>query len=263
MRFTDQLILGIILLTNTTLSWSDEFRAILEPRYRTIITSEVVSVVKKIDKRMGQSFKKNDILLQLDNRIYSSNYQKAIALFEKAKADREAQERLFQDKVVSFADFDAAKANYAAAKAEVVLAEKAYEACTIRAPYDGAVQDLFVQEFERVEQGRKLMEILDDKTLHAKLVIPSNLLSHFKMGDTIHLWVAEANDDYPAKITEIAPAIDPSSSLVKITAMIDNKDVNLKPGMIGILKIDLPPPSVTVPNPIKPQSMTPQPTTQP
>lgn len=236
MRFMTQLLIGFVFLSQMPTAYTEEFRAILEPRYRTTITAEVTSTIKKIVKRMGQTFEKNDILIQLDDRIYAAGFQKAMALFEKAKADRDAQEKLFADKVVSFSDFDAAKANYAAAKAELVLAEKAYEACTIRAPYDGTVQDLFAQEFERVEVGRKLMEILDDRILNAKLVVPSHLLAYFKMGDTILLWVPEANENYPAKITEVAPAIDPSSSLVKITAMIDNKDVDLKPGMIGILK---------------------------
>ncbi|MEM1282233.1 MAG: efflux RND transporter periplasmic adaptor subunit [Chlamydiota bacterium] len=229
------LILTFLLIANST--FANLNRIVLEPRHLTLISSEVTSTVQSVDKKMGQTFSTGELILSLDNQLFEANYKKAIANQARAKAVLDAQKRLFKDKAASFTELKLAEAEFASAEAELVYAKKALDACTIKGPYEGKVQELFVEVHERVEAGQKLVEILDDRVLTAKFLISSMFLEKFKVGQEIDLYIKEAKKIYPATITHIAAAINPASSLVEVDADIDNSSGELKAGMTGNLHI--------------------------
>jgi membrane fusion protein (multidrug efflux system) len=230
-------ILMVMVLGISHVGHCDTIRVVLEPRHRTALSAEVVSSVTSINKRMGETFKKNDVLMTLDDQVYKSNYAKALALIERAKAELRAQQRLYNDKAASLLELREAQAKLAVAEADFAQANKDLKACILTAPYDGEVQDVHVQEFERVEPGKPLMDILDDHILIAKILVPSRIGLTFRVGQELSVSIPEAKGNYSATVTHIAPGIDPSSSLIKIDSEIPNKDRTLRAGMIGTLEL--------------------------
>ncbi|MDP1834407.1 MAG: efflux RND transporter periplasmic adaptor subunit [Chlamydiales bacterium] len=216
---------------------AESFRVVLEPRHRTALSAEIISTVTTIPKRMGEMFKKNEVLMTLDDQVYKSNHDKMIAVLERAKAELSAQKRLYADKAASLLELREAEAKLAAARADLTQATKELKACTLMAPYDGEVQDVHVQEYERVEPGKPLMDILDAQILVAKLLVPSRVGLSIKVGQKLKISIPEVQGTYTAVVTHVAPGIDPSSSLIKIDSEINNKDRSLRSGMIGALEI--------------------------
>ncbi len=212
-------------------------RVILEARYHTELSAEITSKVIVIDKPMGQAFKKGDVLMQLDDTVYKFNQMKAAAKLSETEAKRRAAEKLYEDKVASLSELKEARAHYAEARSDLTMAQKQLNDCTLIAPYEGKVQDVLVELFERVEPGRKLMEILDDSVLLARFFAPSEQLANVKSGMAIDVRVQETNMVYPGIIKKVAPGIDPASSLFKVEAEINNKNGELRPGMIGAISL--------------------------
>ncbi len=225
------LSLSFILVT------AEEYRVVLEPKFHTTLSSEVTTTVEVISKRMGERFNKGDVLMRLSDAVYRSNRAKALAALERGKAELNAQQRLYKDKAASTLDLREAEAKEALAAADLALADKEFRACTLVAPYNGKVQDLKVQEYEHVQPGQALMEVLDDSVLIAKLLLPSTVALTLKLGETLTISLPEVNSSVSAVITHIAPGIDPASSLVKIDSEIKNDQDALRAGMIGILQI--------------------------
>lgn len=219
------------------LATADEpFRVVLEPRHRSTLSSDVTTTVATINKHMGESFKKGDILMTLDDAVFKANYEKGLAVLERGKAELHAQQELYNDKAAALLDLREAQAKVAVGQAELALAEKEYKACTLTAPYLGKVQEVRVQEFEHVEPGKPLMDILDDNILVAKLLLPPEVGLKLTIGKTLNITIPDAGGTFPAVITRIAPGIDPVSSLVKIDSEINNEKGLLRAGMIGELQ---------------------------
>lgn len=216
---------------------AESFRVVLEPLRRTALSAEITSTVTTIPKRMGEMFKKNEILMTLDDQVYKSNHLKMLAILERAKAELSAQKRLYANRSASLLELREAEAKLAAAQADLTQATKELKACTLLAPYAGEVQDVHVEEFERVEPGKPLIEIQDSQTLVAKLLVPSRVGLSIKVGQKLKIFIPEVQANYTAVVTHVAPGIDPSSSLIKIDSEIDNTNRSLRSGMIGALEI--------------------------
>ena len=182
---------------------------------------------------MGDPFKKDDILIKLDDDIFKSNYEKAKGLIIKHQAALEAKKQLFQDRIASQFELREAEADLANSKAELTLARKNLKASVIKAPYDGKVVELSIEEHELSRSGKELIEIVDDHVLLARFLIPSSLLNQLYIGKPIYITMNNYDKEIVAKLFRIGSVIDPSSSLIKVEAKIDNDEGILRSGMTG------------------------------
>lgn len=216
-----------------TLSYS----VVLEPMYLTVVYAEVTSPILKIHKRMGESFEENEILIELDNRIFEGNYAKATAAVTRFESELEAKQALFKDDAMSRFELDQSIADLAGAIADQIIAKKGLEGTTIKAPYRGKVVKLALKEFELAQQGKELITLVDDDVLFAKFLAPSALVTCIKTGMPVEIDIKESGDRIKASISRIAPVIDPSSSTLMVEAKIDNKDHKWWGGMTGMIRI--------------------------
>jgi membrane fusion protein (multidrug efflux system) len=233
-------------LGESTTYREDLLHVILAPYRKTILSaqistpvlsSQVSAPVKAIYKRMGESFKKGDILMIIDDTVYLANLEKARAVLDRGKTVLNARQSLFKDSIASFVDLKDAEAAVATAEAELALAENQVEASTIVAPYNGKVVTLNIEEYELPQPGQALMEIEEDDLLLAKVLVPSQYLKYLSIGKIIQVHLKETNTTVSAKIIRIGAVIDPSSSTIAIDAEINNEDGHLKSGMIGTTRI--------------------------
>lgn len=213
------------------------------------ISGEVVELYVK----EGEQVRKGDLLAKIDPEIYISqfdqseaslNTQKANlanskarlaqmnAQFENAKLTFARQEKLFQQNVISKADYDQAKASFQVAQAQVSAASedinasefmvKSSEAALKRskedltrtaifAPNDGTVSKLGVLKGERVtgasqfSSGTEIMRIANLNEMEAQVQVNENDIVRVTMGDTALIEVdAYLNRKFRGVVTEIA-----------------------------------------------------------
>lgn len=209
------------------------FRVVLSPLQRTRLSSQISSPVEIITKRMGESFKKGEILIRLDDDVYIGNLKKAQATLMKAITEFEGRKELYSARSASLFELKEAEANLQSAESDVIVAKKNLDAAYLLAPYDGKVVSISIEEHELPISGKELIEVVDDSILLAKLLVPSNFISQIKLGDPLDINVKELGRTVQARISRISPVIDPSSSTFKVDAEIDNRTGVLKAGMTG------------------------------
>jgi membrane fusion protein (multidrug efflux system) len=223
---------------STAIVEKQTFRVVLAPRDIAVLSSRVHSVVNSISKRMGQSFDKNEVLVQMDDSIYKAEKKRSEAILEKGLAKLRAQEELFSDNVASTFELKEAQAEVATAEAELATAELNLQACRIKAPYTGRIVRIIIHEHEIVQPGQELVEVVDDKVLLAKLLIPSTYFNQLSLGQELLIHVSETGVDVPAYVSHIGSVIDPASSMIQIYAEVKNDNGELRAGMIGTTELD-------------------------
>jgi multidrug efflux system membrane fusion protein len=117
------------------------------------LTTPVSGVVKSVSVTAGQSVKKGQVLLALDDTIYQARVTEAEAALsrlkeESAEADRDLKraKELYDRAVSSTTEFEQAKLRYARAdglyreaQAKLTIARKNLEYSTLRAPFNATV----------------------------------------------------------------------------------------------------------------------------
>lgn len=217
----------------TTIGNTPEY-VIIRSNNQITFSSETTSSVAKIWVKEGSRFVKNDILLELDCRIQQAELSKAVAQQRATNLAEASAQKL--KKYDSISDFELVKADADAkiADAEVSKLKAIVEKCTIKAPFNGAVADLMVHDFETVRQGDPLLKIISMDNLEFDIQIPSVWLKWLHVGSIVNVHINEIQKNITATINRINPLIEPISQTVKIIAAISPTDTAaLLPGMSG------------------------------
>ncbi|MBP6871968.1 MAG: efflux RND transporter periplasmic adaptor subunit [Bacteroidales bacterium] len=219
------------------------------------ISGEVIELYVK----EGDQVKKGDLLAKIDPEIYRANYDRMMAMLNSQKAGEsnaqarvaqvEAQFRnaelsfnrsktLWEQKVISDADFDAAKSSYEVAKAEkdaafqslkssqygVESAEASLKEAkenlfktTIISPSDGTVSKLSVEIGERVtgasqfSAGTEIMRIANLQSMEVNVEVNENDIVRVSLFDTCQIEVdAYLDKKFKGIVTEISTSANTS-----------------------------------------------------
>lgn len=232
-----QLILPILLLQILSADISEEsYHIVLDPKERTKLVARVSSPVEKIEKRMGDTFEKDETLLLLESAIFEALLNKSTAEVKKAEAELTSKKALYADHSASQFELNEAEYNLANAKSGFAVAKESYEGTNIQAPYKGKVVAVYFEVGETPKVGEILMETINDETLLARFLVSSK--RNLKVGQQIFIKLDEKGETIDAKIKRISPEIDPSSGTVKVEAEIDNKEGHFKAGSSGEVRFE-------------------------
>jgi multidrug resistance efflux pump len=130
-----------------------------------------------------------------------------------------------------------ARRKCAVARGQLELAREELAACTIAAPHPGRVARVLVNEHELVDRGTPVIEIVDDRVLRARFLLPSALFRSVTIGQELEIVVRETQTTASATISHIAAVLDAASTTFEVYAEIDNRDGELRAGMNGWLNL--------------------------
>ena len=207
---------------------------------QALLSSEREGVIRKIFIKGGQSVKKGQRLMQMSNDT-------AIAELKRAKSDvklrREESARaksLRKRGVNSEYDVDKALAQLdtALANQEIVMAE--LDKRTITAPFSGQLGIRKVNVGSYVQKGEPLIELVSLHPLYVDFRIPETAISSVKMGDTLSVTIpAMPQLTLQALVRAISPSVNETTRTIAVRAMIDNADLQMKPGLFAKIKLPL------------------------
>lgn len=186
----------------------------------------------------GDVVEVGQVLARLDGERLRLEMLSARANLVRASKDYERNTDLHERGLVSSAMFEGLKFDLAALQATYDLKHLNYDYSNIRATIAGVVTSRQVKAGENLAVGQVAFRITETSELIAYLQIPQAELSKFKSGDVATVSVAAMPDnDFQATIVRISPTIDARNGTFRATAVIDNKNGYLAPGMFGRFKV--------------------------
>lgn len=263
-----------------TVAANGKIQPALEVKISPYISGEVVDLFV----REGNYVTKGQILAKIDPTIYLSNYEQveasvnsakanmantkarvaqAEAQFAKSKLDRDRNEKLWEQKVISDADWDGIKASFKVSSAEYDASKESLKATkfqvqnseaalkearenlsrtSIYAPADGTVSKLSVEAGERVtgasqfSSGTEIMRIANLNNMEVKVEVSENDIPRVKLNDTCLIEVdAYLNRKFKGYITEIATSANTTAVSVDQVTNFEVKVMLLKDSYIDLI----------------------------
>lgn len=177
----------------------------------------------------GTLVEKGQVLARLDNKkasaqleqsraeLRSAKQELASAQHQRDKSARLVAENILSDIALTEADFSVAMATekVAVSKAKLAIAKKAYEDCTLIAPFSGAVAAKAISKGEWVKQGDAVLEFVNFSKLSLSIDVPPSMTDGLSVGVTTNV-VDTGIVLGLAKVKTIYPVIDPASGLRRI-----------------------------------------------
>ena len=181
--YADQQLEVLEVKTSQSYEISKNLPGELLPFQQSKIAFEITGRISSIYVDIGDRVKKDEVLAKLDDSEVNANLEQAVARLDLANQVLNRFEDLRKKGFISIQDFDKAKFEYLVAKSQVKFFEVKKSQTILRAPYDGFIQNRFVDEGTVINGSNPILEILDANKVEAHVSIPENLVNNLEVSN--------------------------------------------------------------------------------
>ena len=223
----------IVLMFSNANAEVRESRALVVASQEAILSSELAARIENIAVKEMQRFKKGDLLIQFDCSLYEAQKDVVSANANSALIKLKSDEQMLQMRSIGKYELELSISEYEKAKSELRIAELNVERCKIKAPFDGAVEEVVVNTFETIQPQVELMKIIQTEVLELEMVVSSEWISWLKIGHPIKVYIDEIQKEFNATISGIGANVDAVSQTIQLKGTITDTSPALLPGMSG------------------------------
>jgi HlyD family secretion protein len=252
----------------------------IEPRTQVKVSADVMGKVVQLPIKEGDRVKKGQLMLQLDDTQYRSAHSQARAARASAEArlrevesslkvaesSYKRQKALFEQHLLSEAEWDQATTNYESARAavatsreEIARSQAALEGasdnlskCRFLAPFDGVVSALNVEAGEVVitgtmnNPGTQILVVSDLSRMLVRADVDETDVVDLKLGQKTKITVDALPDtSFPGTVTEIGNTAKrmltggaEGQTNFEVKVVFDQDVPQVRPGMTADVEIE-------------------------
>ena len=181
----------------------------------------------------GEQFFEGDLLIRLDCKRQLAEWEAADAYKREMELALKSARYLFDNNAGSKFKVDTATARLDRAQADLRALTNRLDQCEIRAPYNGLVTNVGIQEHETSTVGKPLLSIISNNDPSLELIVPSNWLTWIKTGRKFDFHVDETQRTHQCSVTRVSASVDSVSQTVKVFAQFTTTPMDVLPGMSG------------------------------
>lgn len=191
----------------------------------------------------GQRVKKGQLIAAIDPRDISLQYAADKAAYETAAAQVERNKRLLGRQAISVQEYEISVANYQKAKSAYELSSNNMRDTKLTAPFDGSIEKRLVENYQRVNSGEGIVQLVNTQKLRIKFTVPDDYLYLLRAKDVTFKVVF---DTYPATVfnAKLEEYLDISTAGTGIPVTITIEDpafnrslYDVKPGFTCKIKL--------------------------
>ena len=215
---------------------TDDTRAVgsLRSRRGVVLRPEVSGRITQLNFTDGQRVRKGQVLVQFDDQLQQAQVQQSQAELSIAQANQKRNQELVSQNFISQRSLDESAANLQVAQAKLALAKATASRLKIVAPFDGIAGIRLVNVGDYLKDGSDIVNIEDIDAIYVDFRLPERFQSKVKRGQIATLDIdALPGQSYTAQIQAIDPLIDANGRSIGIRACIDNRRLQLRPGMFA------------------------------
>ena len=206
----------------------------LRSRQGVILRPEISGRITQLNFRDGDRVKAGQLLVQLDDRLPMAQVQQAKAELGIAEANHKRNQDLVAQNFISRRTVDESAASLQVAEAKLSLADATAARLKIFAPFDGLAGIRLVNVGDYLKDGADIVNIEDIEAVFVDYRLPERYQSLVRRGLTAALELdALPGRQFTAIVQAIDPLIDANGRSVGVRACVDNRRLQLRPGMFA------------------------------
>ncbi len=211
-----------------------EFPGKLLPAEQSNLAFEIPGKINVINVDIGDAVRKGQILAELDDREATAQLKQAKARYDLALQILNRYKDLRSEGHISIQDLDNANSEELIAKSQYEFFKVKLEQTKLIAPFDGVIQNRYLDTGSVINGGIPIVEILGSKNVEAHISIPLKFIDKLIIGNFYDFTIG--NKKSKGVLERLAP-MTPGGSDNRLA--IFNFDTFFDPGSIAELKLSL------------------------
>ena len=209
-----------------------------EAKRKVRLRAQTKGVVKKILVRRGESVKQGEVLVMLAPDDRPARLREAKALLEQRQIEFEAATSLSKKNLRSQIALSEAGALLNAAKANLERIRVDIDRTEIRAPFDGVVDQRFVELGDYMKVGEAVATILDLSTIVVAGDVSEHNVSKIKLGLLGHAVLIDKRK-LSGKITYVARSSSASTRTFRVELEVPNSGYTVAEGITAKITLSV------------------------
>ncbi len=206
----------------------------LRSRQSVMLRPEVGGRITQLNFRDGQRVQRGQVLVQFDDQLPRAQIQQSQAELSIAQANHKRNQELVAQSFISQRSVDESAANLEVAQAKLALAQATAQRLKIVAPFDGIAGIRGVNVGDYLKDGADIVNIEDLDAVYVDFRLPERLQSKVRPGQAAQIaFDALPGARYAAVVQAISPQIDADGRAIAVRGCIDNRRLQLRPGMFA------------------------------
>lgn len=210
-------------------------------------------IITEFNIKLGKQVKKGDLLAKLDNVQSRLSYEQSISQLNSAESQMNTAKlslnrvrSLFEKGSASLSEFESAKnaynnaeQSYESAKRGVDIQREQIRYGYLYAPEDGVIGAVSAEIDENVSPGQAVATLNAGTDMEITLGLPESVINGVKVNMNVDVSFSSLpNDQFKAKVTEVAPAVDPNTATYPVRVTVTNPSDDIKSGMAANVTFD-------------------------
>jgi membrane fusion protein, multidrug efflux system len=203
----------------------------IQPERRADLRAEVSAVVMQVLKENGETVRRGDLLVRLDDASIRDTLASADEALRAAGQSLEQAERTYQrlktlqaqgmSSMQAMEDAEVrrnnAQSDLVAAKARVASARQQLQRTEVRAPFDGVLSDRKVSAGDTAAVGKELAKVIDPASMRFEGLVSADRMHEIKVGQPVRFHVnGFPNTDFQGRIKRVDASADPLTRQLEV-----------------------------------------------
>ncbi|MGN0188937.1 MAG: efflux RND transporter periplasmic adaptor subunit [Candidatus Cryptobacteroides sp.] len=212
---------------------SDIYVGTVHPDKSIVLTTPYPGTLAELNVRKGQKVSKGDVVAKIVSQSVISSREMAHANLEQAQDGYRRVQSVYDAGSVPEVKLVEIKTQLAKAEAAARTADKALEDCSVKAPYDGTVGDVYVDGGVELSVAQPIVKILDLCSVEIHFPVPEKEVNSLTAGARVTVDIpALSLQGVPAKVTVKGIAASAVSHCYECVCVPVSKVEGLMPGMV-------------------------------
>lgn len=198
-----------------------------------VISTNHSGVLESINVEQGTEVKKGEVLAEMTSKHVLTSYEISHATLRQAEDGYNRVKKVHESGTVADVKMVEIETQLAKATAAARASEESLEECRLKAPFDGTVSDVLVEQGIHVNPGTPVLKLVDLSTIEISIPVPEGEIGRIRIGqkaliDVPALGVTGIEAHVKLKgVTAASP-----SHTYRCTLVPERKQADLYPGMV-------------------------------
>ncbi len=204
-----------------------------------LISSEVSGRVVAYNVGIGQSVKKGDVILKIDDTKLKQEKNRLESITAQANDTYTRLKKIYEeDNIGSELDYLNAKHAYDQSNSALKSINVDLANTSIKAPFNGRLETKLVEEGEMVSPGMQVVRLIGSDEFVISAGVPARYADVIKQGDKVEYWFdSQAKDTLSGTISYVGNSINTQNRTFSIETKLPNKDGRFKVDMIANMRL--------------------------
>lgn len=206
----------------------------LRSRQNVMLRPEVSGRVTQLNFRDGERVRRGQLLVQLDDQLPLAQVQQSQAELSIAQANHKRNQELVGQGFISQRSVDESAANLQVAQAKLALSQATAARLRILAPFDAIAGIRTINVGDYLKDGADIVNLEDIDAVYVDYRLPERFQTKAAKGQRAVVEVdALPGRKFTAIVQAIDPQLDANGRSVAVRGCIDNRSMQLRPGMFA------------------------------